>query len=64
MSFRLDPYKGWDNERLKRRCGELVHALDRWQKVSLILVEGGISSLPDDMRDDLLRLRAAYSNDD
>lgn len=62
-TFTFDPYQGYSEADLKRRCRELCSALDRWQTIALVLTEGGIGALPDDMRDDLLRLREAYGDD-
>ena len=63
-SISLDPYAGKSRAELKTRCGELCRTLDRWQHIALVLSDGGIGALPAEWRDELLRLRSAYSDEE
>lgn len=60
-----DPYEGWSEDRLKKRCRDLARAHDHHQKIILLLAyHGGLDALPPEWRAEVDNLRKAYSDDE
>lgn len=58
----LDPWAKKTRPELKRRCGQLSRALGQWQRIAMVMAEGGKDSLPPEWRKELDDLIAAYKD--
>ena len=61
-SVSLDPYARMTRRELKIKCGEMSHALGRWQRVAMKLSVNGRDSLLPEQRVELDNLIEAYQD--
>lgn len=61
-AFTSDPYAGWTENNLRKRCRELSRAVSRWQMIALVAAYDGIGALTEGDRAALEKLKQAYSD--
>jgi hypothetical protein len=60
----FDAYDGWSEDRLKRRCRELLRlAMKKDMLICMLVESGGVDAMPKDDADEVRRIVSAYCDD-
>lgn len=61
---KIDAYAGWDKDRLKERCRDLVRLASRYERIIAILAARvpSIDTLPEYVQPDVRRIHDAFND--